>query len=258
MLTIHSKVATLAVAIASAVLAAGCGPSTEAVCQGPRESLVVVAFTSTSDLATSRATGGRVVKQVAGRVARSCGDLWVGVVDNLPESALVLHRIQLRSKQKTVPNRHPFVLRLEHRGIGFAKVNLLDPLAHAAPTSGSPFLGAAAKVGQELAAHNAGPVTLVIIGDGIVVEQAPSGTMVDFRNEGVPQQRLDEFVPLLKGLKGSCVMLVGQGIKSRLPAQRVRAARTMLGSTFEKAGVGFVPTSSPDLPAGCGGTATSS
>jgi hypothetical protein len=252
--------ASTAVAVASLLamsgLLSGCSPTKEEVCPKVAEHVMLVPSTSVSDLDTSRSLSPDVAKQAVARSADTCGRLTVGLQNNKTEADLELQHIDLVPKRKQAFNRTPVIRKLVKQGETFASDKLLDPLGKVSATGGSPFLGALAKTAAELDAHGGAPATVILLGDGIDVEPTPSGGgVIDFRRAVVPRERLDEFVPLLKGLEGSCVMLVGAGAASNLPGERIRAAQRMLGQTLEKAGVGFVATRSRDLPTTCRGAA---
>lgn len=235
----------------AACLLAACGPKQAAVCPDKPQHYVLIPSTSSSDLETSRALAHDVAGQVVARGADSCGRITVGLQTPRVESDLELRSKSLTPARSTAFNRKPVIRPLIKRGTKFVDSALLQPLAKIAPSSGSPFLGALAKVSAELRAHGTGPATVILLGDGIDIERSPSGARVDFRRSSVSHEPLDEFVPLLSGLKGSCVLLVGEGAASRLPGQTLRNARRLLGDTLRKAGVGFAATRSRDLPPGC-------
>lgn len=242
-----------AILIVGASLAA-CGPSKEAVCQGAPEHIVMVPATSISDLKTSQQLAASVAHQAVVRAANSCGQLSVGLQSNQPEADLELRSIEFEPAHERAYNRKPAQREMIRQGDEFTSTALLEPLKHIKATAGSPFFGALAKIGAEVKAHSGGRVTVLLLGDGIAVEPAPPGNdMVDFRRASVPVERLDRFVPLLKPLAESCVMLIGAGARSDLPAQRIRAAQQMLSTTLQKAKAGFVATRSRELPANCEG-----
>ena len=91
---------------------------------------------------------------------------------------------------------------------------------------------------------------IIMIGDLIAVEHTPSGAVVDFRRER-GQGTVEEFIPDLKPLAGSCVVAIGEGAKSNLPAKRIRFARRRMKQVLTSAGIGFVATSSTQIPPGC-------
>jgi len=252
----RSTAATVASVLALSGLVSGCGPNKEEVCAKATEHVVLVPSTSVSDLGTSRALAPAVAKQAVARSANTCGRLTVGLQNAKTEADLELQSIDLVPERKQAFNRTPVIRKLVRQGETFASDKLLDPLGKVSATGGSPFVGALAKIAAELDAHGGAPATVILLGDGIDVESTPGGDgMIDFRSTSVSQANLDEFVPLLKGLKGSCVMLIAAGAASNLPAERIRAGQRMLDQTLEKAGVGFVATRSRDLPATCRETA---
>jgi hypothetical protein len=233
-------------------LVSGCGPKQEAVCPPVSQHVVLVASTSVSDLDTSRSLAPSVARQAVARAANTCGRLTVGLQNDQTEADLELQFVDLVPERKQAFNRKPLIRKLVKRGERFTRDNLLDPLSTVPATGGSPFLGALAKIAAELEAHGGAPATVILLGDGIDIEPAPrSDGTIDFRSASVRPERLDEFVPLLKGLEGSCVMLSAAGAGSNLPDERIRAAQRMLSQTLGKAGVGFVATRSRDLPRSC-------
>lgn len=240
-----------AILAAAATTALGaCGP-TEAVCEGAPARFTVLPFTSPSDLKLSRQLAPEVAQKVAARAASSCGEVAAGIVRSDPEATLVIRDDRLKSEHDQVPDRRAFVRQLEKDGLEFLEDTLLGPLENAKPSPGSPFLNALAKVAQEAEAHSWKRGTVVLIGDSVARERAPSGALIDFRRE-VPPGRLEEFVPLLRTLRGHCVMLLGQGGGALANSATLRRAREMLDATLSKAGVGFVATRSPELPPDCG------
>jgi hypothetical protein len=247
--------ASIVCALAVVVLFAGCG-STEPVCQGAPQHMVLVPSTSKSDLLIDRAQTPYVAQQVVDRTAASCGQLTAGIQNNLPEANLDLHTLWLASPIARAFNRSPEQRQLVARGVAFVKSKLLDPLKVTPATAGSPFLGALVKIGQELQAHGGSKATIVLVGDGIDLEPAPQGDgLINLAADPLegPRvatvlKRMMEFVPLLKSLAGSCVMLVGAGATNVLPDTRIRLAQQLFGQVLRRAGVGFVATRSSDLP----------
>jgi len=242
--------AAIASLIAVSLLASGCGAK-ENVCRGSRQHIVLVPSTSVSDLATDQSLAPDVAGEAVNRAADSCGRLTTGIQNNHTEADLELRSLDLTPQHPTTFNRKPAQRRLVIEGNSWMQATLLKSLAATPATDGSPFLGALVKVGAEIQAHGGGTATIILLGDGIDIEPAPnSDGQINF-SRAVPVKLLDEFVPLLKPLKGSCVMLIAAGAASGLDDARIRAAQTMLGQTLKQAGIGFVATRSRDLPASC-------
>lgn len=255
----RSLPARIAAVVATGVITAAvaglmaCGGEMRPVCEGEPARYVVVPMTSKSDLAASQRLNGPVTEQVIERVVRTCGSISVAVAGPRSEAQVVLRTMPAVPDHTEAYNPKPVRRKMTKRIDAFVRKHLTSPLSRTFPTATSPFFGVASKVAAELSVRGLTDTTLVLIGDGIVVESAPSGALIDFRRADVPPALLREFRPLLKGL--DCVMLVGLGAGSNLPSQRVRAAGTMLKRTFESAGATFVATSSPELPDDCGAAA---
>ena len=118
------------------ILIAGCG-STEPVCQGAPERILLVPSTSYSDLATDRALAPAVAQQAVGRAAASCGRLLVGLQDNRPEADLDLQTVDFTPRHRGAYNRKPEISQLVTMGETFVQVNLIKLLAKIQPTYGS-------------------------------------------------------------------------------------------------------------------------
>lgn len=245
--------AIAAIALLSALAATGCDhQQQEAVCSGHPKHVVLVPSTSVTDYDVSVAMAPAVSRQVVRQVAESCGRVTVGIQDGRPEANLELRSRTLIPDARKAYNPGAKTDELVGEGNEFVSANLIGPLEETEPSGGSPFFSTMAKIGEELAAHEWGQGMIVLVGDGLVVERPPGGgKMIRFGVEPVPEKALAAFVPPLKSLKGSCVVLVGAGATSKLPDDRLRASQRLLGKTLEKAGVGFVSTRSPDLPAAC-------
>jgi hypothetical protein len=240
-----------------ALLTAGCGPTRHSVCLDTPEHVVVLPSTSMSEYETSRELTPTVVEQAARRVAVSCGRLTVGIMTNKPERDLVLSSTVAIPRERRAYNPEPIRRRSLEKLRRFAHRRLLAPLERVEPTRGSPFLATYAKIGRELRAHGWPRATVISIGDGLVVERSPTtGTPVRFDRGMTPDGALDEFVPMLETLRGSCVMLIGQGGTdgSGPSPERTRAAEQLLETTLEGVGVGFVSTRSRELPPSCSRT----
>ena len=238
------------VAVLVSLALAACGGKQVAVCEGRPATLQEVAMTSTSDIETAKALAGPISDQLIAEAVRTCGTLQVGIADAHPET-LVLHSVKLVPAQLEAYN--PKVLRddMTAEAKKFVRQHLLDPLARIKKgTPTSPFLGVSAKVAQESKVRGITGSKLIIVGDTVAVENTPSGRRIDMRGASVSAAALREFVPLLKG-GPSCVMIIGEAIGSKLPAERIRAAGAMLKRTYNQAGVQFAASSSPDLPASC-------
>jgi hypothetical protein len=243
--------AALAVLFGFVLVILGCGDE-EPVCLGEPEHVVFLPSTSYSDLKVSQELAPEVGRQLVARAAASCGRLSVAILNNQPESDLELQSVKLVPERTTAFNRKPIIKELVTAGERFLQDKLLDPLAETPVTHGSPFHGGLVKIGAELEAHEGGPATVVVLGDGIAVERSPETSgVINFSNRVVPEERLDEFVPRLTSLKGSCVMFIAAGAESNLPDERLRDARAMMENTLSKAGVEFVATRSRQVPRSC-------
>lgn len=227
----------------------GCG-SGEPVCEGMAGHYVVLPFASPSDLELSQELTPDVAREVAQRAVVSCGSIAAGVVAGRSARNLEIRRFSLKSDLKTLVNPKPWRKGRREKVDRFLEHNLLAPVREAVPTAGSPFLGALAQTALEVESRGWPQGTVVLIGDSIARERSPSGRRVNFRVE-VPEDVLDEFVPLLRGLHGHCVMVVGQGGSEDVPSADVVRARELLEDTLTKAGVRFLATRSRDLPSGC-------
>lgn len=207
-------------------------------------------MTSTSDIMTAKAMAGPISEQLIAEAVRTCGMVQVGIAGAHPE-ALVLYSMKLVPEKEKAYNPKPLRADMTTAAREFVRDKFLSPLARikkGEPTS--PFLGVGAKVAHESRERGITDAKLIIVGDAVAVERAPSGRLIDMRGKSVSAAVLREFVPLLKG-GPTCVMIIGEGIESKLLAERIRAARAMLKRTFKEAGVGFASSSSPDLPERC-------
>jgi hypothetical protein len=258
-LTRTTATPALTIALAALSLAAtACGPQQHAVCEGKPEHVIVVPSTSESEYETSLELAPGVVRQAVERVASSCGRLTVGIMTNNPERDLELRSTELVPSTTRAYNTQPIRRELVERGQELARTRLLAPLERSEPTKGSPFLRTYAKIGREVRAHRWGRATVISIGDGLVVERSPgTNSLIRFDRGAAPDGVLNEFMQILETLRGSCVILVGQGATdgSGPSPERIRAAERLLGKTLNQAGVGFVATRSRDLPPGCTMTA---
>jgi hypothetical protein len=229
----------------------GCGgDTTQAVCQGPATTYELAGMTSTSDYKVTKRNAKTVSDQIIERAVRSCGTIAVGIA-NPHSEALVMSFVKLTPKKAETFNP-----RLERRKMtataeAFVAAHFLNPLA--ALKKGhrtSPFLNVAAKLSQENRDRGIKNAQATVLGDTVAVELSPSGRTIDMRRRSVDTRALNEFVPLLKGGIG-CAMFIGEAVDSRLPAARIRAARGMLERTFHKADIGFLASSSTQLPESC-------
>jgi hypothetical protein len=134
----------------------------------------------------------------------------------------------------------------------FLRDEVIGPLEATKPTGGSPFVRALTKVADELKSRgHGGPSVIALVGDIIDIERAPSGRMIDFRDRDVDREALEEFLPRLKPLAGSCVVAIGAGARSTRDPEILRQSRTLLDELLAKAKIRFVATRSSELPATC-------
>jgi hypothetical protein len=231
---------------------AGCSEEKKEVCSDPSEHIVLVPSTSKTDYDVSVAMAPAVSEQVVRRVAESCGRITVGIQDGRPAANLVLHSRTLTPDEKEAYNPGAKTDELVEEGKEFVKADLTAPLDATEATGGSPFLSTMIKIGEEEGAQQWPKGTIVLIGDGLVVQRPlEGGEMLSFGLEPIPKQALNAFATQLKSIEGSCVILIGAGATSKLPEQRLRASRQLLADTVEQAGAEFVATRSPELPEGC-------
>jgi hypothetical protein len=250
------KAAAIAAGLLLTALAAvGCGGQTEtAVCPGSPEHIVLVPSTSETDYDVSVEMTPAVSEQVVRRVAESCGRLTVGIQDGRPAANLVLHSRTLvpDAGDKEAYNPGAETDDLIEEGTEFAEEKLIDPLEATEATGGSPFFSTLIKIGEEEDAQHWPPATIVLVGDGLVVQRPPEGgEFIRFGVDPVSPQTLAAFVPLLRSIEGSCVLLVGAGATSKLPEQHLRASHQLLAETIEQAGADFTSTRSPEVPEDC-------
>ena len=241
------------IAVATALVTSGCADE-KVVCSGPREHYVLVPSISKTDHDVSVEITPQVAQEVVDRVAGSCGRLTVGIQDGRPEANLELQSTTLTPEPKDEKLFDPEteIDDLGREGRVWVQEHLITPLNETEARDGSPFLSALAKIGDELSVHRWPRGTIVLVGDGLVVERRPGGQgMVRFGQEPIPPEVEAEFVPLLRSLHGSCVMLVGAGATSKLPASRLRASQEAMSNILDDAEVDFVATRSPELPPGC-------
>jgi hypothetical protein len=236
---------------AIALVAAGCEEE-ELVCLEQRAHVALIASTSKTDYDLSVELAPEVARGVMRHVARSCGELLVGIQDGRPDSNLEL--VPKRFKPRLEKAFGPESVRedLFEEGNEFVESELLRPLREAKPIGGSPFFATIAKTRREADARGWPPVTIVLIGDGFVVERAPeSRRMVLFGQESVSDDTLAEFTSLLGDLNGSCVMVVGFGADTQLRGHRIRETERLLREAVEMAGATFVATRSRDVSPEC-------
>jgi hypothetical protein len=174
---------------------------------------------------------------------------------NNPERDLELYSVRFVPREAHAYNPTPIRRELDDRGRTFAKAKLLARLERTGATAGSPFFTTFAKIGRELTRHRWGSATVISVGDGLVVDRSPDGrSLVRLDRGPLPTgETLREFVPMLKSLRGSCVILIGQGATDSAGPrpERIRAAEQLLGKTLNRANVGFVSTRSRQLPPRC-------
>jgi hypothetical protein len=236
----------------AALAAIGCGPTEKMVCSGAPEHIVLVPSTSETDYDVSLAMTPEVSGQVVRRVAESCGRLTVGIQDGRPAANLVLRSRTLVPDDRQAFNPDSVTDDLIEEGTEYVQANLIDPLKESGETGGSPFLSTLIKIGEEESAQGWPKSTIVLIGDGLVVQRGPEGgEMLEFGVDPVPPEAQAAFIRLLKSIRGSCVLLIGAGATSKLPEQRLRATQQLLAEIVERAGADFVATRSPMLPASC-------
>jgi hypothetical protein len=247
------KLGALAAGLFLAMLAiVGCGQEEKTVCSGSPEHVVLVPSTSETDYDVSVEMTPAVAKQVVRRVAESCGRITVGIQDGRPAANLVLHSRTLVPDDRQAYNPDAKTDALVDEGVEFVQANLIDPLEETAATGGSPFFSTLAKIGEEEAAQHWQKGTIVLVGDGLVVQRPPEGgEMVRFGVDSVPEQTLAAFAAQLKSIEGSCVLLMGAGATSKLPEQQLLDSQELLAETIEQAGASFTSTRSPELPSGC-------
>jgi len=246
------QLAALAAALA-ALAAASCGPKETAVC-GEEEHLVVVPSTSETDYDVSLELTPKVTDQAVARVARSCGLLTVGILDGRPDANLALDQEKLKPRDEDERRARPGKVTedLIEKGDEFVQSQLIVPLEEHGENGGSPFLAGLAKIGGEVESQGWLLPTVVLIGDGLVVEPSPDdGEMINLGKEEVDPKRLDGFVDMLRELEGACVILVGAGATSEIPGRRIRASQDAMEKVLGEAGVEFVAVRSPIVPAGC-------
>lgn len=241
----------LTVVLASLAVA-GCRKET-AVC-GKEKHLVVVPSTSKTDYDVSLLLTPGVADQAVARVAGSCGLLTVGILDGRPDANLELIAKELKPKQDELKVFDPDDVTddLVADGDKFVRSELIAPLKARGDNGGSPFLAGLAKIGDEVENHGWPMPTVVLVGDGLVVEPSPDdGEMINFGIEEVDPERLRAFVPMLRQLDGACVILVGAGATSDIPGERIRASQDALEKVLGEAGAEFVAVRSRDVPASC-------
>lgn len=239
--------------IAAALVLAGLGCAEEKlVCLGEPSHVAVIASTSKTDYDINVELAPEIARGVMRHVARSCGELLVGIQDGRPDSNLEL--VPKRFEPRAEDAYDPGSIRTDlfEEGDEFVERELLGPLREAKAVGGSPFFATVAKTRREADARGWPPVTVVLIGDGFVVERSPeSRRMVRFGQEPVAKETLAEFTALLGDLSGSCVMVVGFGAGTELPGDRIRETEDLLAEAFEAAGATFVASRSRDIKPEC-------
>lgn len=251
--TIAATALALLAGAGSVAACNGCGPMRQEVCAPSAQHVAVVASTSLSDLAVSREMAPAVVEQATERAVTSCGSIAVGLLGGRhAEADLQLHTLALTpAKTQTFGNPKPILDPLRQDARELTDRELIAPLKQAQAVSGSPFLNGLARVAAELKVHKTKGATVVLIGDGIAVEQAPGGNKIDFAAANVDAGAVDEFAALLRPLRGSCVILVGSGAEANLTDAQVRRARALLTGVVSKAGAKLAITRDSRIPWGC-------
>lgn len=246
--------AIVAVALATASLALaglGCGEKT-LVCVGKPAHVALIASTSKTDYELSAELAPTVGRKVMQYTARSCGDLMVGIQDGRPDSNLNLVEENFEPRSKEAFNPGKMREDMYKEGEEFLEREFHGLLAKSKPIGGSPFFASVAKTRHEATVRGWPAPTIVLIGDGFVVERSPeTNKMVRFGQEPIDQPTLTEFTNLLGDLKGTCVIVVGFGGNSNLPSQQIRETESLLAEAFEAAGAKFLATRSPDLEPEC-------
>ena len=238
-----------AAGLALAIL--GCGDKT-LVCVGKPSHVALIASTSETDYDLSAELAPTVARKVMRHVARSCGDLMVGIQDGRPDSNLDLVPEHFEPRSDEAFNPGAMRKDMFEEGEEFLDHKFLGPLGEAEPIGGSPFFATVAKTRHEASVRGWPPPTIVLIGDGFVVEPSPeTNQMVRFGQEPIAKATLNEFTALLGDLNGTCVMVVGFGADSNLPPQEIRETERLLAKTFEAAGAEFLATRSPDIEPEC-------
>jgi hypothetical protein len=241
-------------ALAAAALALtglGCGDK-ELVCVGAPNHVAVIASISKTDYDISTELAPEVAGKSMRHVASSCGELMVAIQDGRPDSNLNL--VRKRFEPRTEEAFDPGAIREDmfEEGDEFVKTELLTPLNQVQPIGGSPFFATVAKTRREADARGWPPVTIVLIGDGFVVERSPeTSKMIRFGQEPISNQILAEFTGMLGDLNGSCVMVVGFGAGTGLQPEQIRETERLLAKTFEAAGATFLASRSPDIDPVC-------
>lgn len=251
----NKKMKTLAVivtALLAVPLLTSCSGEGERICQGSTRHYLLVGGISISDIDEDKELAPQVADALAERAGGSCSSVSTALATNSPAADLELKTTASTPEQETANSREPFVAELTDNLRAELQDDFVDPLSTATASPGSPMLTTLEVIGREATAHQWGPVIIVWLGDGLIVERSPiTNTPVAFGHGPVRQAVLDEWVPSLEGLRGSCVILVGAGAGSDLDDALITRAQDMLKRTLAKAGVGFVATRSADLPPGC-------
>jgi hypothetical protein len=247
-----TAIAAVTLATAGLALAGlGCGEKT-LVCVDKPAHVALIASTSKTDYELSAELAPTVGRKVMQYTARSCGDLMVGIQDGRPDSNLNLVEEHFEPRSKEAFNPGKMREDMYEEGEEFLAREFLGPLDKSKPIGGSPFFASVAKTRHEAAVHGWPPPTIVLIGDGFVVERSPqTNKMVRFGQEPITKPTLTEFTNLLGDLKGTCVIVAGFGGDSNLPPQKIRETERLLAEAFESAGAKFLATRSSDLEPEC-------
>lgn len=235
-----------------ALVAAGCGGEGEEVCKGEPVHYVEIGGASISDLEADQELAPDVSDELASLAAERCSSISTAIATNAPAADLELMPTESAPSMRRADDRTPVVNELADDLRAELEEDFVEPLAAAHSTPGSPMLTTLQVIGREAKAHQWGEITVVWLGDGLVVEHSPvTDTPVAFGHVPAEQAVLDEWVDGLEDLRGSCVILVGAGADSELDDDVIIEAQDMVAKTLAKAGVGFVTTRSADLPPGC-------
>lgn len=242
------------VTLLAGVVLMGCSAfRTAAICPARPSSIVLAALTSPSDIDISKQVGPTVSQEVAQRAASVCATLSTAVADAHPEGDLVLASTELKPTVKDAPNPTPWIAELQQKAEAWLHRRFLQPLGSSVAEPGSPVLTTIIAVGMQLRTADRHRSTIVLITDGFAVEKAPDGGFIDFERPNDPalKEHLQSFVPGLRALKGGCVMIVGAGAHTRLGLRHVDEVRDDIKNVLHAAGIKFVWTRSPQLPARC-------
>jgi hypothetical protein len=136
-------------------------------------------------------------------------------------------------------------------GRGFVAEQLLEPLGSAEAVEGSPYLNGLAQIATEMEAHRIQRASILLIGDGLAVEQDLNGRQLNLYARHVDEDAVLAFASLYGPLKGSCVILLGSGADADVSDGQHRSTRRLLDEVLTKADARFVSTLSSDVPWDC-------